>query len=97
MIIRIEEISRLAYSRKTEIDPDNYERFLEGIQTLTPVEWKIFDHYLAGRTVKEILGIASLKESTLRYYNQNIYSKLDVNSLRQLLKYAALMREDERK
>lgn len=91
------EISRLAYSRKTEIDPDDYERFLDGIQTLTPAERRIFDHYLAGRTVKEILEIASIKESTLRYHNQNIYSKLGVNSLKQLLRYAALMREDERK
>lgn len=91
------EISRLAYSRKIEIDPDDYERFLEGIQTLTPAERKIFDHYLAGRTVKEILEIASIKESTLRYHNQNIYSKLGVNSLKQLLRYAALMREDEKK
>lgn len=91
------EISRLAYSRKTEIDPDNYERFLEGIQTLTPAERKIFEYYLDGRTVKEILVIASIKESTLRYHNQNIYSKLGVNSLKQLLRYAALMREDEKK
>ena len=47
--------------------------------------------------MKEILEIASIKESTLRYHNQNIYSKLGVNSLKQLLRYAALMREDERK
>ena len=90
------EISRLAYSRKSEVDPDDYERFLEGIKTLTPAERKIFDHYLAGRTVKEILVIASIKESTLRYHNQNIYSKLGVNSLKQLLRYAALMRQDEK-
>lgn len=91
------EISRLAYSRKTEIDPDDYQRFLEGIQTLTPAERKIFDHYLAGRTVKEILEIASIKESTLRYHNQNIYSKLGVNSLKQLLRYATLMCQEENK
>ena len=89
------EISRLAYSRKQEIDPDDYQRFLDGIKTLTPAERRIFDYYLDGKTVKEILVIASIKESTLRYHNQNIYSKLGVNSLKQLLRYAALMRKEE--
>lgn len=85
------EISRLAYSRKQEVDPDNYQQFLSGIDTLTPAEQRIFSYYLSGKTVKEILEIASIKESTLRYHNQNIYSKLGVNSLKQLLRYAALM------
>lgn len=89
------EIARLAYSRKTEVDPDDYKRFLAGIDTLTAAERRIFDHYLDGRTVKEIIAIAGIKESTLRYHNQNIYSKLGVNSLKQLLRYAALMRQQE--
>ena len=89
------EISRLAYSRKQEIDPDNYQQFLAGINTLTPAERRIFSYYLSGKTVKEILEIASIKESTLRYHNQNIYSKLGVNSLKQLLRYAALMNASE--
>lgn len=88
------EISRLAYSRKQEIDPNDYQNFIEGIRTLTPTERKIFNHYLNGKTVKEILDIASIKESTLRYHNQNIYGKLGVNSLKQLLRYAALMNQE---
>ena len=88
------EISRLAYSRKQEIDPNDYQNFIEGIRTLTPTERKIFNHYLNGKTVKEILEIASIKESTLRYHNQNIYGKLGVNSLKQLLRYAALMNQE---
>ncbi len=89
------EISRLAYSRKSEIDPDAYAQFKAGILSLTPAERRIFEHYLEGRTVKEILEIASIKESTLRYHNQNIYGKLGVNSLKQLLRYAALMKAEE--
>ena len=88
------EISRLAYSRKQEVDPDNYNQFLQGIDTLTPTERKIFDYYLAGKTVKEIIEIACIKESTLRYHNQNIYGKLNVNSLKQLLRYATLMQQE---
>ena len=85
------EISRLAYSRKQEVDPDDYQRFLAGIDMLTPTESRIFGYYLDGKTVKEIIEIAQIKESTLRYHNQNIYGKLGVNSLKQLLRYAALM------
>ncbi len=90
------EISRLAYSRKQEVDPADYQRFLQGVDTLTPAERKIFAYYLSGKTVKEILAVASIKESTLRYHNKNIYSKLGVNSLKQLLRYAALMQRDDK-
>lgn len=89
------EISRLAYSRKQEIDPDDYAQFMAGIDTLTVTERKIFHHYLDGKSVKEIIEIAAIKESTLRYHNRNIYSKLGVNSLKQLLRYAALMKREE--
>ena len=89
------EIARLAYSRKQEIDPDDYQVFLAGIQSLTPTERKIFDYYLDGLSVKDIIAAASIKESTVRYHNQNIYSKLGVNSLKQMLRYASLMRQQE--
>jgi len=90
-----QEISRLAYSRTQEIDPDDYAQFLSGINTLTPSERRIFDYYLEGKTVKEIIELSSIKESTLRFHNRNIYGKLGVNSLKQLLRYAALMQQDE--
>ena len=90
-----QEISRLAYSRTQEIDPDDYTQFLAGINTLTPSERKIFDYYLDGKTVKEIIELSSIKESTLRFHNRNIYGKLGVNSLKQLLRYAALMQQEQ--
>jgi len=89
------EIERLAYSRKTEVDPDDYQVFLAGIDTLTPTEKKVFEYYLSGKTVKEIIELSAIKESTLRFHNKNIYSKLGVNSLKQLLRYAAMNRADE--
>jgi DNA-binding NarL/FixJ family response regulator len=93
-----QEVSRLAYSRSQEVDPDDYAQFLSGINTLTPTEHKIFSLYLEGKTVKEIIELSNFKESTLRFHNRNIYSKLGVNSLKQLLRFAALMQEDaERK
>lgn len=89
------KLSRLAYDRKNEIDPCDYEFFLEGIHTLTKSEYKIFNYYLEGKDVKEILEILQIKDSTLRYHNRNIYSKLGVNSLKQLIRYGALMQSEK--
>ena len=89
------EISRLAYSRKTEIDPDNYRVFLDNLKSLTPTEQLVFDHYLDGKNAKEIMAILDIKETTLKYHNRNIYDKLSVSSRKVLLRYAALMRQEK--
>jgi len=86
------KLDRLAYSRKTEIDPDDYQNFLSGLQTLTESEKKIFEYYLSGKSAKEILDITGIKESTLKYHNHNLLGKLGVSSRKQMLRYAELMR-----
>ena len=91
------ELARLAYSRLAEIDPDAYSNFLKGIETLTATERRIFDYYLDGLGIKEIAEASGVKESTIYSHNKNIYSKLGINSLKQLLRYAALMRQQEQK
>ena len=90
------ELQRLTYSRRAEIDPDAYIQFLDGIETLTPTERKIFNYYPDGLNVKEIAETISVKESTVYSHNKNIYSKLGINSLKQLLRYSALMRQQEK-
>ncbi|MGN0727311.1 MAG: helix-turn-helix transcriptional regulator, partial [Anaerovoracaceae bacterium] len=65
------------------------------LSKLTPKEREIFDYYVSGMTIKDIQDAAGIKESTIRYHNRNIYSKLGVNSLKQLLRYAALMNQDK--
>lgn len=89
------ENERLAYSRKNEVDPDDYKQFLLGIQSLTAKERLVFDYYLEGKTVKEIIELVGFKESTIRFHNRNIYSKLGVSSLKQLLRFATIMKHDE--
>lgn len=89
------EVSRLAYRRKDEVDPDAYQHFLKCLVTLTPKEKEIFSLYLDGKTTKEIQQISEINENTLKYHNRNIYSKLGVNSRRQLLMYAALMNKEK--
>ena len=88
------EVSRLAYRRKDEVDPDAYQHFLKCLVTLTPKEKEIFSLYLDGKTTKEIQQISEINENTLKYHNRNIYSKLGVNSRKQLLMYAALMNKE---
>lgn len=45
--------------------------------------------------MKQIIEIINIKESTLRYHKQNIDGKLGVHSLKQLLQYAASMKESQ--
>ena len=89
------EIARLAYSRKQEIDPDDFQYFLKGISQLTPTEQKVFNLYLEGKNAKEIIAILGVTENTLKFHNKNIYNKLGVSSRKQLLHYATLMKQQE--
>ena len=89
------ELDRLAYSRKDEIDPYDYENFLRGIRELTKTEREIFDWYVAGKTAKEILSLTGTKEGTLKFHNHNILNKLGVSSRKHMLRYAALMKQQE--
>ena len=88
------QLCRLAQTRKNEVDPDNYSAFLIGIKTLTPTEKQILNYYLEGKSVKEIIELSGVKETTIRFHNRNIYSKLNVTSLKQLLLYAAMMQQN---
>lgn len=90
------DADRLAYSRKTEIDPDAYKVFTAGIETLTATERAIFTAFADGMSIPEIARQTGRAESTLRTHIRNIYSKLDVHSAKQLRLYAAVMRRDHK-
>ena len=90
------EIEKLAYSRKNEIDPDDYENFVIGIKMLTKSERNIFEMYLDGKTGKDIIETTGIKESTLKFHNSNIYEKLGVSSRKQMLRYAALYMQEHK-
>ena len=85
-------ITNLADQRMPEVNRDDYEMFLECLETLTAKERSIFDLYLEGKKAKEILELANINQNTLKYHNKNIYSKLGVTSRKQLLEFAALMK-----
>ena len=88
------EIERLAYSRKNEIDPDNYEAFKIGLKELTKTEKTVFNLYLQGKNAKEIADILNVRESTLKFHNHNILEKLGVSSRKQMLRYATLLKQE---
>lgn len=89
------EIQRLSYSRKNEVDPDDYEMFKTGINLLTKTEKNIFKLYLDGKTAEEILQICGIQQSTLKYHNHNILGKLGVSSRKQMLRYATLLKQEQ--
>ncbi len=88
------EIDRLAYSRKAEVAPDDYDVFKQGLITLTKTEKQIFALYIEGCSAEEIMTTCNIQQSTLKYHNHNIFSKLGVSSRKQMLRYAALLRQE---
>jgi len=89
------ELDRLAYSRKNEIDPDDFQHFKEGLGTLTKMEQIIFGYYLDGKTAQEILDLTGIKHGTLKFHNHNILGKLGVSSRKQMLRFAALLKQSQ--
>lgn len=90
------DIYRLAGKQIEEIDPDSYDIFVKSVHMLTPKEAEIFALYLDGKSAKDIMELVNINENTLKYHNRNIYSKLGVSSRKQLLKYATLMKQEEK-
>lgn len=89
------ENKRLIEEHKNIIVQDDYDYFRSGVRRLTPTERKIFNLYLEGRTVPEIMQLTNIKQSTLKFHNSNIYGKLGVSSKKQLLSFAAIYLKNE--
>ena len=73
------------------------ERFMQGLDTLTPTERAIYEAYLTGTTTKEIMSSMSIKENTLKFHNRNLYSKLGVSSRRELMVVYKSIQADTKK
>ena len=88
------DAKRLAYSRRSEIDPADYEMFLTGYELLTPAEREIFDALADGVSPREIAARRNCFESTVVTHRRNIYRKLGVHKAHQLKLCAALLRQE---
>ena len=89
------DAQRLAYSRKSEIDPAIYEMFLVGYETLTPTEREIFEALADGISSREIARQRTCSENTIATHRKNIYRKLGIHRAYQLKLCIALLRQDQ--
>ncbi len=91
------EILHLTEEQKKKIVLEDYDYFICNLKTLTPTESRIYELYLEGKTAQEIAAILGIQENTMKYHNKNIYGKLGVSSRKQLLRFAALKQQQDRK
>ena len=88
------DAQRLAYFRKSEIDPATYEMFLVGYDMLTPTEREILDALADGSSPREISEQRNCSESTIATHRKNIYRKLGIHKAYQLKICIALLRQE---
>lgn len=67
------------------VPPESIEIFIQGLRQLTPTEKAIYEAYIARVTTKEIMANMNIKETTLKFHNRNLYSKLGVSTRKELL------------
>ena len=72
-------------------DQEQFLRFLAALKTLTPAEERVFALYAKEYKAKDIAAELCLSMNTIKYHNGNIYSKLEVNSRKELLTYIRYM------
>jgi len=85
---QIIESSDESCEESCEESTEECRAFAESLRSLTPTERTIYNHYLEGKTTKEVLELLNIKENTLKYHNKNIYGKLNVSSRKQLIEIA---------
>ncbi len=67
--------------------------FAQNIATLSAAERAVFDLYYEGYTAEEIAGKLYLSINTIKTHSKRIYTKLNVSSRKELLVYAAMLKE----
>lgn len=88
------DAQRLAYFRKSEIDPATYEMFLVGYDMLTPTEREILEALADGSSPRELSEQRNCSESTIATHRKNIYRKLGIHKAYQLKICIALLRQE---
>lgn len=91
------QILHLTEEQKKRIVLEDYDYFICNLKTLTPAESRIYELYLEGKTTQEIASLLGIQENTMKYHNKNIYSKLGVSSRKQLLRFATLKQQQDKK
>lgn len=90
-----EEVSRLAYLRKKELDPAIYDDFLEGYALLTDKELAVCDALVRGLTARQYAEQTGTAVSTVETHRKNIYKKTNIHSVKHLQICFTLMRKEQ--
>lgn len=74
---------------------DQLKLFQKGMTELTQTEKTVFTCYTQGLSTKEVLAKLNITENTLKFHNKNIYSKLGINSRKQLVELYRHLQQDK--
>lgn len=90
------EISRLAYSRTREVDPDNFAFFLGGIQNSLPPRRRSLTCIWPAKAPKRLLRPLASPKTPSSSTTKTSTISWGVSSRKQMLRYAALMKQQEK-
>ena len=89
------EIRRLAYLGKKELDPADYQKFLEGYAKLSSKELEICAALAKGLSARQCAEQTSNALSTIDTYRKRVYGKTNIHRVRQLRLCYALMQLEQ--
>ena len=72
-----------------------YDNFRENLKTLTTTERAVFNYYTENLTAQEISDKLFISLRTVKFHNRNIYAKLGVSSLKELMVYVNMMKGEQ--
>ena len=91
------EIRRLAYLGKKELDPADYQKFLEGYAKLSSKELEICAALAKGLSARQCAEQTGSALSTIDTYRKRVYGKTNIHRVRQLRLCYALMQLEQDK
>ena len=89
------EIRRLAYLGKKELDPADYQKFLEGYAKLSSKELEICAALAKGLSARQCAEQTGNALSTIDTYRKRVYGKTGIHRVRQLPLCVALMQLEQ--
>lgn len=89
------EIRRLAYLGKKELDPADYQKFLEGYAKLSSKELEICAALAKGLSARQCAEQTGSALSTIDTYRKRVYEKTNIHRVRQLRLCYALMQLEQ--
>ena len=89
------EIRRLAYLGKKELDPADYQKFLEGYAKLSSKELEICAALTKGLSARQCAEQTGNALSTIDTYRKRVYGKMNIHRVRQLRLCYALMQLEQ--